>query len=137
MKLRFLLLGLLLGSGALLGQEPPVDPTQASATQVEEVPTFPAEVELVTVDVVVADKKGSPIAGLSAEDFSLTEDGRAQQITSFEAIELPAEPPPAEPSRMRVSTNLRTGREPWTGRFFAIVFDDIHMRRRCLGAEKP
>jgi len=127
MNQRLIPLGLLLATGFLFAQEPPSRPAASTGQEAEQVPTFPAAVELVTVDVVVADKKGSPISGLTAEDFSLTEDGQAQQITSFEAIELPAEPPPAVPPRVPVSTNQRTDREPWTGRFFALVFDDIHM----------
>lgn len=38
----------------------------------------------VVLDVVVIDKAGHPIPGLSAQDFSLFEDGRAQAIASFE-----------------------------------------------------
>ena len=32
-------------------------------------PTFPSKVELITVDVVVVDKKGQPVPGLTRDDF--------------------------------------------------------------------
>lgn len=42
------------------------------------------ETNLVIVDVVVTDKDGKSIEGLSAEDFVLTEDGVSQRINVFE-----------------------------------------------------
>ncbi len=53
-------------------------------------PSFPSGVELITVDVVVADGKGRPVAGLTRDDFVLKEDGAVQQIVGFEAFELEA-----------------------------------------------
>jgi hypothetical protein len=35
------------------------------------------------VDVVVRDKKG-PVMDLNAEDFAITEDGKPQEVVSFE-----------------------------------------------------
>ena len=68
-------------------------------------PTFPARVEQVTVDVVVADKAGSPITGLRQEDLEVYENGVRQTIVSFDAVEVAAAPAekPARPPR--VSTN--------------------------------
>ncbi len=88
-------------------------------------PSFPAQVELVTVDVVVTDKKGAPITGLKKEDFVVTEEDAPQNITSFEAVELPATASVVTPTRARVSTNL--DRESHSGRSFVILFDDIHL----------
>ncbi len=88
-------------------------------------PRFPSEVELVTVDVVVADKKGQSVTDLGASDFTLIDDGTPQSISSFEKVELPAlaqeTPPPPPP----VSTNM--GAETRTGRSFVLVFDDLHL----------
>ena len=38
---------------------------------------------LVTVDVVVTDKKGNPVTGLKAEDFAIEENGKKQKIAIF------------------------------------------------------
>src|SRR5262245_478902 len=56
------------------------------AQEAQAVPTFPAAVELVTVGAVVLDGDGNPVAGLSRDDFVVTEDGRPQEIVGFEAF---------------------------------------------------
>lgn len=40
--------------------------------------------ELVLVNVVVRDKKGTPISNLKLEDFTVLEDGQKQQVSSFD-----------------------------------------------------
>jgi Ca-activated chloride channel homolog len=44
-----------------------------------------SEVELQTVNVQVKDKKGDDVKGLTASDFTLREDGKAQKIAFFDA----------------------------------------------------
>ena len=78
-----------------------------------------------TVDVVVTDKKGTPITGLGKQDFVLSEDGNAQPIASFEAVQVPATASAVPAERPRVSSNMV--REVQTGRTFVVVFDDIHL----------
>jgi VWFA-related protein len=82
-------------------------------------------VELVTVDLVVTDKKGVPIPDLKATDFTVSEDGDPQAIASFEAVQLPAAPSATPKAPPRVSTN--TEPESRTGRTFVILFDTIHL----------
>lgn len=109
-------------------QQPPAPPAPAApgAAQSGETPRFPGDVELVTVDVVVTDKAGRPVPGLTAADFTVEEEGVAQPVSSFEAVELPQAPAAAPPPRPRVSTNQVP--HPRASRTFLIVFDDLHMR---------
>jgi VWFA-related protein len=109
------------------------------AGQAEE-PTlaFPAEIEQVTVDVVVTDKDGEPITDLSEADFEVKEDGKRQTISSFDmfevevpalepvetAVDTPA-PPPLPVQTTKVSSN--SDEEERQGRTFVIVFDDVHL----------
>jgi VWFA-related protein len=58
------------------------------AQQAQRPATFRAGTELVRVDVVVRDKSGAVVRGLKAEDFSVQEDGKAQQISSFDFEEI-------------------------------------------------
>ena len=46
--------------------------------------TIKAQVRQVLLDVVVTDSRNRPITGLKREDFSVSEDGKPQQIVSFE-----------------------------------------------------
>ena len=45
---------------------------------------FKANARMVVLDVVVMGRDGKPVQGLRKEDFSISEDGAPQQITSFE-----------------------------------------------------
>jgi len=45
--------------------------------------TIRANTRLVLVDVVVTDKKGQPITGLKAEDFTVEENGKKQKVSVF------------------------------------------------------
>jgi len=127
-RLCTLLVVLLLIPGVLFSQDPSPSPTASPAEEAAQVPTFEAAVELVTVDVVVTDKKRNPISGLTKTDFVIEEDGKPQRIASFEAVALPLEPPdlPA-PERRRVSTNVREGIEADKERTFVVVFDDLNL----------
>jgi VWFA-related protein len=72
---RLLALSVILAFGAtpgLTGQQPP-----------SPLPSFRAGVTLVLVDVVVRDKSGAVVKGLTADDFELLEDGARQQILTF------------------------------------------------------
>lgn len=74
-------------SAQLTGQNRPVgDSNQA--------PTLHVTTRLVIESVTVKDKKGNPIDGLTAKDFTLTEDGAPQVIKVCEHQTLPDTPVP-------------------------------------------
>ncbi len=134
MMKRRLLAPMLLGltvAASLLAQEPPKAPAtppaaQAPATPAEaETPTFPTQLEQVIVDLVVTDKKGVPIKGLTAADMTVTEDGVKQDVVSFEAVELPEKPSAAAPPPPKISSNVTP--EEQRARTFVVVFDDMHI----------
>jgi VWFA-related protein len=52
-------------------------------------PTFQASAQLVVETVSVKDKNGKPVEGLTAKDFTVTEDGMPQTIKLFEYQKLP------------------------------------------------
>ena len=52
----------------------------APATPAQPTPVFRSSVNLVLVDVVVRDRNGAVVKGLTADDFELLEDGVRQQI---------------------------------------------------------
>jgi VWFA-related protein len=107
---------------SLGAQEPQSNPQAGSQT-----PSFPAQVEIVTVDTVVTDKQGSPITGLTRDDFTVLEDGVPQKVESFEAVQLPPAPAAVPAPRPRVSVNTSPGNA--TARTFVVIFDDVHLTR--------
>lgn len=86
-------------------------------------------VDLVLVPVVVRDLSGHAVGSLRAEDFSLLDNNKPQQIVSF-AIDKPASRPIAETGSGPAGTAAPVG----PGRAFvaprgftAIYFDDVHL----------
>ncbi|HVQ30914.1 MAG TPA: VWA domain-containing protein [Vicinamibacteria bacterium] len=110
----------------------------AAAQEPNTVPSFPSQVELVTVDVVVLDAQGKPVRGLRQEDFALSEDGRPQTIASFEPFEGGAEeeaPPAPRGPTVAPPQRSRAG-----ARTFVLLVDDMSLApqraedvRRALG----
>jgi len=82
-SLAALLAAVLSTGGSLSGQQPA--PGQ---------PVFRSTVNLVLVDVVVRDRKGAIVTGLTKDDFQLVEDGKPQQLLTFafEQIEKTTQP---------------------------------------------
>ena len=72
--LRWLAVGVL-ASGQVMAQQPPT-------------PLFRSGAELVLVNVVVRDKSGTVVRNLTRDDFSVTEDDKAQTISTFDFEEL-------------------------------------------------
>lgn len=93
---------------------------------------FPAGVEQVTVDVLVLDERGQPVEGLRREDFIVKEDGQAQIISSFEAVNIAESAASTTPTRTTVSVNTPTP----VGRSFVIVFDEMNLTPATVGAAR-
>jgi VWFA-related protein len=72
--------------------------------------TFTTSTQLVVEAVVVTDKKGNPIEGLTAKDFTITEDGAPQVIRFFDHQNLPltpgTEPKGSEPEHIHIYDKL-------------------------------
>lgn len=77
--------------GTGYAQTTPPPPSVAAQTPVVEdtQPTYTLSIrtQLVTLDVVVNDKNGQPVRGLTRDDFTIYEDKTPQPIVSFEATE--------------------------------------------------
>jgi VWFA-related protein len=92
-------------------------------------PRFPSKVEVVTIDVVVLDAKGRPVPDLTRDDFVVQEDGRPQEIVSFEAFASEVAQAAAGPSVSAPVATNETGLPP-SGRAFAVVVDDVGLTIR-------
>jgi VWFA-related protein len=89
-----------------IGQNAPPGGTAGSSATV----TFSTGAQLVVEAVVVTDKKGSPVEGLSAKDFTVTENGIPQAIRFFDHQNLPQTPGTApagsEPEHIHIYDKL-------------------------------
>ena len=72
-------------------------PAQASAQTKQEPPVLRVTTHLVQVSVIVQDKKGEPVAGLTKDDFSILDQKQPQTISTFSVESIHPLPPPAEP----------------------------------------
>jgi len=120
----------------------------------KEAATIHVSTQLVVESVVVKDKKGNPVSGLSAKDFTITENGAPQTISICEQQKLPevSSVPPAprsQPENITVYDKLRRTRiSPETAgrlryqdrRLLALYFDMTTMgpaeQLRALDAAK-
>jgi len=87
--------------------------------------TFHRTVRRVVVDVVVMDKNGKPVHGLTRHDFTVYEDNRPQEMRSFEAFDLTADVtfvPPPQP-KLPPDTYTNVPHEPERGPLYIIVMD--------------
>jgi VWFA-related protein len=94
--------------------------TAVAAQQPTEIPklTESIDVRVINVDVVVTDKKGKPVTGLTKDDFQIYENGAPKTISNFYEVEgqkalnvvqppvAAAQPQPA-PSREEIPENMR------------------------------
>ena len=98
----------------------PIQGAGAAQAPQSERPTFRASVENVVVDVVVTDREGRPVPGLTADDFEVYENGRPQSITAFTSVDTPVQRseriwPDAEP-------DVQTNTNP-SGRAYLFLLD--------------
>ncbi len=103
----------------------------AAQAQVSEV----IEVRVANVDVVVLDRAGKPITGLTKDDFQLFENGKPQPLTNFyEMLSHPAAPAGAAPAAPAAPEAPAEARK----RSFIVFFDSSSMaffaRNKAIGS---
>jgi VWFA-related protein len=67
----------------------------STSPSAEQQPVFRSRLNLVSVDVIVRDKSGAVVRNLTASDFEVREDGKAQEITNFNFEEITDKAVPA------------------------------------------
>jgi VWFA-related protein len=107
--------------------------TLASQLAPPPTPTFRTDVEYVEVDALVSDEQGRFVSDLQKEDFRIFEDGKPQTIANFALVEIPVDP--IEPQRSSggdvvspdvVSPDVVSNEQPFTGRIYTLILDDLH-----------
>lgn len=127
-----LLLFLLIACPATQAQTATPSPTPRSRDDVIRVFT-----ELVQTDVMVFDKQGKFVNGLTADNFELRIDGKPRAIQSFEQITAGSdEESQLAAARGATSINLKRPVPLDRGRIVFFYIDDIHMDLAGLAAAK-
>jgi VWFA-related protein len=108
---------------SLHGQAP-----QAGATASQQ-PIFKSSTTLVEVDAIILDKQGKFVPGLAAEDMTLLEDGKPQQIQQFYMVTHSLSPTTSSAAAMAQTT---ADVEEHARRVFVIVFDEEHLANESL-----
>jgi VWFA-related protein len=86
-------------------------------------PVFRAAVDIVDVDVSVLDRNRLPVTGLTADDFTVFEDGKPRPIVAFSAVDLPPRTRPSAPWMAEIAPDLLTNAFPREGRLVTILVD--------------
>ncbi len=86
-------------------------------------------VRRVVVDVVVSDSAGKPVSGLTAADFSVSEDGSAQRIRSFDVHDFDrvSDSLPKLPSSLPANTFVNIPSGPERGPLYVLLLDLLNM----------
>ncbi len=104
------------------------DQKQSTSSQ-QKVPTIKVTTRLVLVDVVATDHKGNAIPDLKAEDFTVLEDGKQQQVRVFNFVDArQAEPPAPEPAPLPANRYTNVPRVKPHGALTIILLDGINTR---------
>jgi VWFA-related protein len=104
---------------------------QAPQTPPPQPPTFRTEANLVRVDVTVVDRHGEPVALLTADDFSVEEDGVPQTIQSFKFVSADGQPAPGDGDSLTIRSREHAAAEAAKDdvRVFVIFWDEYHISR--------
>ncbi len=94
---------------------------------------FRADINHVEIDAVVVDGRGEFVSGLTAGDFEISEDGRAQTVSTARAVEIQvgarATAGAASGSTLDVPDTL-TNEHARQARLYVLVLDDLHTDAR-------
>ena len=105
------------------------------ARQSPDIPRFKASTTAVVVDVVVRDKQQHPLAGLTADDFSVFEDGKKQPITSFVAVSGPSKADYAEPHGRELASGTTAAHRDDPPFVAALVFEQLGLTANSLAVK--
>src|SRR5262245_6476128 len=95
-------------------------------------PVFKATVELVQVDVVVRDRDGNPVRGLTADDFVILDRSKPQSVATFKEIRRDqdrATPDPARVFPITLKLDVANNQSAKSERLVVMLLDDLHAYR--------
>lgn len=82
------------------------------------------DVRVINVDVVVTDRKGNAVTGLTRDDFIIYENGRPQKVSNFYEVVTRTDHPEEPQIRSEESSELRAPEQPEQLRRKIVIFID-------------
>ena len=128
---------IVLTSGVCFGLSGASLPCRAQQASAQSPYTIPVTVRRVVLDVVVHDAQGNPVQSLKKKDFAVFEEGKHQEIRSFEEYDFK---PPASFVAPKIpplppDTYVNAATQPEQGPLYVIVYDAVHMEFDTEDAE--
>ncbi len=104
---------------------PQTQPVQTKTADTPQITTFRTTVRRVVVDVVVRDSANRPVHGLKASDFIVAEDGKPQNILTFDVFDLekPSISLPPNAPHMPPNHFVNIPPTPERGPLYVILYD--------------
>lgn len=96
------------------------DSQEAQPAPQQTAPTFRSSAAVIEVDVIVRDRDGKFLSGLTAEDFEIFEDGKPQPVQQFYVVS-------GAPDTGRGGGGADTGSTRRHDRMFVFLFDQDHL----------
>jgi VWFA-related protein len=100
---------------------------QDDSLAAQQTPVFQLDVRRVPVDVVVTDKKGNPVRGLTKDDFVVKEDSTPQTVLTFDYLDgsHPSFIPPKLPA-LPANTYVNLPDAPEQGPLYVLYYDMVN-----------
>jgi VWFA-related protein len=96
----------------------------AAALAAQERPTFRSAIEAVQFDVIVTDAAGDPVSDLTIDDFEISENGKVQTISTFQAVDIPIERAETVQGERLAELDVLTNETP-PGRVYVFALDEV------------
>jgi VWFA-related protein len=113
-RLRLALLSFLLVPLALAAQQ---------AVSDQDPPVFRSEITFIEVDVAVTDRSGAFVRDLTADDFTVLQDGEPQEVSTFTLVDLPLPSVQAITASAFDDPRAPRGLDAEEGRVYALLLD--------------
>ena len=121
---------LLLASAVpLTGQQaPPVQPPPPSQSQL--LPQFKSSSDILRLDVSVLDARKQPVRGLTAEDFTIIDKGKAQKVSVFTEVAVAEPVVPTTGWMKEIEPDIKRNDDMNERRLIVLVIDDAQVDSR-------